>query len=165
MNTLLSPDRFNKFYRNKEYIGVRKHDKGTFGDWEETTSIKKIRGRPHNKHEYDLIGEYSDTLWNELINLIKIEAEKKNKDVIIDKLNNVVYSVHKMIHRPKINPRVIIPVTKRTGKIGYFAVYDAKTDELLSSFFYKPVTDRAGIKAEAQRIADHFKTRVKVRRL
>lgn len=62
-------------------------------------------------------------------------------------------------------PCTIIPVTKRTGKIGYFGIYDAKTGELLSSFYHKPVSDRVGIKAEAQRIANHFRTRVKVRRL
>lgn len=63
------------------------------------------------------------------------------------------------------NPRQIIPVTKKKGSFGYFGVYDAKTDELLSTFFHKPVTDKAGIREHAQKIADMFKTRARVRRL
>jgi len=60
--------------------------------------------------------------------------------------------------------RVIIPVTAKRGKIGYYGFYDKYTGELLSSMFYK-VSEKVERIAEAKKIGALLGTIVKARRL
>jgi hypothetical protein len=61
-------------------------------------------------------------------------------------------------------PRVIIPVTAKKGKIGYYGFYDKSTNELISVLFYR-VSESEERKAEAERLSDLFLTKIKIKRL
>jgi hypothetical protein len=79
-----------RFYRNKLYIGVRDHEKDSFGNWEDVLSIKMFGGKPDSLYS-DEIYEYSESKWNELIERVKKQAEQLNRE-FVQKPNNMATS-------------------------------------------------------------------------
>jgi len=90
MKELKDIDHFKKFQKDKNYIGVKLHH-------HDGLSIESFQGKPYNKHEYDLIGHYSVSLWDKLLDEIKKEADENNKDVRIDELNHCAFVTRKWL--------------------------------------------------------------------
>lgn len=88
-----------RFFKNVEYIGITKRNKDAFGDWSDSMSLKKFRGRPYNPYEYDVIAEYTPEKWNELSLEVKQQAESQGRDVNYGE--NFIFQTSKWTHIPK----------------------------------------------------------------
>jgi len=73
-----------RFYNDIKYIGV-KTDYPLFKNFcdDKTVSIeiKQFCGKPYNKYEYKTYYLYSDTKWNELLQILNNDAQKYNMEV------------------------------------------------------------------------------------
>jgi len=72
-----------RFLKNKKYIGICYKHKDCFGFWQDDISIHLISGKPRNKSDYDNIVDYTLTAWEVVSRLIKEQAEKYNRNIII----------------------------------------------------------------------------------
>ena len=69
-----------RFYRNKKYIGIDYHTKDCSGGWYPGTRASCFNGKPRSA--YDDVIEYSDKAWNDLLNMLKKQAEELCKEVV-----------------------------------------------------------------------------------
>ncbi len=89
-----------RFFKDRFYIGVKTLSREPpRQEWVHTLSIRKFKGKPYNKYEYEVITEYDERLWNELLDEIRNEAKLKNKDVEITE--DYAYTVPKWVHIPR----------------------------------------------------------------
>jgi hypothetical protein len=89
----------SRYYRDREYIGIKGWSQDWRGAYNPQTSIKKFRGHPDNRYDYVVIIDYKPEYWHELISTIKKEAEEEGRDVIIDP--EYAYPIPRWTHTPK----------------------------------------------------------------
>lgn len=75
-----------RFYKDKVYIGVRDHQKDSWGGWEDITTVKLFLGKPDSLYR-DEMYEYTDARWYALVARVKSEAASKNREFVsIDRM-------------------------------------------------------------------------------
>jgi GNAT superfamily N-acetyltransferase len=93
-----------RFYKNKEYIGVRvdypyRHLPVDDPYKVKSIYIKQFTGRPYNVYEYSEYHEFSEPKWHDLVEQLKADAKKYNMDVVDER--GYAYLVPKWEHKKK----------------------------------------------------------------
>jgi len=107
-----------RFYKDKEYIGVKDRfpRSGLAGDFKtKTTEIYRFKGRPYSVVEYHDIFEYTDSKWQELINVIKAEAQKYDMDVHVTEKYAYVIPIWTSKPKNKASPTTMQELKENAG--------------------------------------------------
>ena len=87
-----------RFYRNRQYIGVRNHECDSFGEWKPILSAHVFTGRPPSVYVFDEVYEYSETQWAEIIERIKRQSTELKREVKFNSKFATSYPI--WIHKP-----------------------------------------------------------------
>lgn len=75
----MSTNTIKRFYKDRLYIGIRDHEKDSWGEWQNILSAKIFKGKPTGLYQDEMI-EFTFPEWQKICDRIKQQATELGRE-------------------------------------------------------------------------------------